>query len=87
MTIQKRHFVSSGLVAALWLSAVTWGTPLVYQYPLTATRLSIILVAIAITFMLYYRSKVTDTNDKKLVGRILVYTAAGILVSVASAWA
>jgi len=87
MTIQKRHFASSGLVTALWLSAVTWGAPLVHQYPLTATRLSVILVTGAIAFMLYYRSKTTDTNEKKLVGRMLVYTAAGVLVSLASAWA
>lgn len=89
MTIQKRYLVGSGLAMALWFGVVTWGTPVIRQYPLTATHLNTILVAgtVAFTFTFYYRSKTTDPNEKKLLGRMLLYTTAGILFSLASTWA
>ncbi len=87
MTIQKGRLVGTSLVMALWFGMVHWMGPLIGFYPLIAARLNIILVVGTVAFMFYYRGKTTDTNEKKLLGRMLAYTAAGIVVALASNWA
>ncbi len=87
MTMQKGRFVGVGLAMALWFGVVHWVGPLISFYPLTAARLNIVLVVGAVAFMFYHRSKTTDVNEKKVLGRMLAYTAAGIVVALASNWA
>lgn len=87
MITQKGHWVGAGLAMAWWFAMVQWASPLIGSHPLAAARLSILLVIGAVGSMLYYRSKTTDRSQRKLLGRMLAYTAAGVAVALASGWA
>jgi len=71
----------------LWFGAVTWGTPLIRNYPLEAARFNVAVVVGAAALLLWHRSKTTRLSEKKRCSRMLLLVAAGIAVSLASAWA